>query len=200
MVINDEVIYTFQFHHEAVREVLLLREGPIEITQARIHNVTAKPFRTPFEISSLNCVLRSSTQAGGQFSPIFTQDKPLTEPFSDAMQIFCTPYIDIENRPSKNPAFVFVEDDMQRSDIYGLAVEPRYDFKTNSQKNRRFTQVAVLFARHPQTVCQINVRGEESIFLRQGESWEAESGIDIALMNCYLERNRQSDVGLLGID
>ena len=166
-------------------------EPSIDVTRARIHNILPGNYRHDTEIY---CVLRSVRAGIVSLSPVFSAESPLAEPFSAAETLLCMPYVDVDpnqrgqgldDRPT-----VFFEDSSHRFSMRKLRAWPRYTIDENEEEDRRFTKVAMLVAPAPGTVCQISVRWGESIFLREGESFEDELGIDIALVNCYIERAR----------
>ena len=185
VTVNEEMTYPLRFVHRSLT-VHSLSTDTVDVYQARIQNIEAnrKSYKEAFEVSSIKCILMSAADRNF-LSPIFSEEKPLAEPFPDTDRIYCVPYINIENKEQEEEALVFLEDSTELSDVHGLKVEPRYKPIIAGKKDRRYTKLAVLFAPHRQTVCQFNVRGEESIFLREGESWGNDSGVDIALINCH---------------
>ena len=193
VVINEEILSSFNYYTISAT-VEPLANGPMNITQARIQNVQAQNDSDTVR-TLIKCVFRSSAPTD-YISPEFDLENPLSEPFPDAETIICVPnnwfYRGNEGDkawqlPDSPEAAVYVEDSSQRFKVHMLSVKPRFSPFVNEWEDRRYTKVAFLNVQEPQTVCQINIRWEESIFLRVGESWEDEIGVDIALLNCFVD-------------
>ena len=199
VIINEETTYQLRYSRRNAR-LQILPSNPTLVTQARIQNLK-EDVKTSTSRTLIKCALVSNAPAN-YLSPFFDQDTPLAEPFPDAVAIACVPNSwdksieggDTSWQPiSDPPAFVFMEDSKQRYQVLALDLEPQYRPKHFADVDVFFTKVALLDVQEPRTVCQINVRREESIFLKVGESFEDELGVDVALVNCFIDFRGQFD-------
>ena len=104
------------------------------------------------------------------------------EAFLGAEQILClTP---------REGAVVFLEDAWKGTLMRSIYIDGRFNPWSPPRfyvEHNEWRKVAVVDASDPRTVCEINLRNQESIFVRVGEDFIFEDSVDISVINCYVD-------------